>query len=995
MVGRMARFALAAVLLASSLLGPAGLGPHPALARPLAEGVTQSAPIGSALTVAVAVEEAGTPGAQALLYEALPAPDLAADTTPRAPLRVPLPFSDQPIEPDLIAALEAAPDGLADMVIYLADQADLSAAAALTDWNARGTAVVAVLQAQAEATQAALLADLTADGYAPQPYWIVNAIVVKGDAALAHWLAARPEVAVVAANHVHALELDNPAPAPAGADAPAWGVTRIQAPTVWADWGVRGAGIVVANIDTGVVVTHPALLNAYRGWSPGGGLSHDYNWFDAAAQPPEPAPLDRMGHGTHTMGTMVGGAAEGYSALGVAPGAQWITVRACIGLFCSDADLLESAQWLLAPTNSVGLYPRPDLRPHIISNSWGKPGTDAWYLGYVTAWNAAGIFSLFASGNSGSIDYCGSAGAPANYAASYAIGATDATDEIATFSSRGPTVDGRLKPDLSAPGVAVPSAWPDGTVRALSGTSMATPHVAGVVALLWSANPTLIGDLAATQAVLESSAVPRPTAECGDGVATVPNNVYGWGRVDARQAVEAARVDLPWLSLPPTATVRADGTVKFIVTLDARQVSAPGTYHARLLVASGGGVTPVPVTLEVLPAANTALLTGTLTDAWHGQPVFGRVQVAAGPLLTTDLGGHFTATLPFGSYALTATATGHFSVTAALPFTAAAQLDFALTPDLPRLQIAPPPLSATLAFGEQQATPIALTNLGTQPLSVTVSVPASEWIVEAAGEPGAALYDLSATPPLSLTDDQIYPEPLALGFGVPINGLIASQVYVSSNGWVSLSAANNPAPAADCIPTGALAPGTLAGFWADLDPSVGGAVRAAAVDAATFVVSYEALPHWQLAAAPPAPTYTFQIVLHATGAIEYLYGAMGELPDRWGVGMAYDFARGQSLVCHKTPAPLTGTRWQVRNQPLPSLWLAPDPAALTIAPGATMWLTARLSGYGYAAWHPDPFTGRLHLATNDPALPSVDIPATALIGPAPHTLYFPTVRQRR
>ena len=97
------------------------------------------------------------------------------------------------------------------------------------------------------------------------------------------------------------------------------------------------------------------------------------------------------------------------------------------------------------------------------------------------------------NGNSGATNYCGSANAPGNYAESYAVGATDAGDTIATFSSRGPTVDGRIKPDVSAPGVKVPSAWPDGTVRLLSGTSMATPHVAGVAALLWSANPTLIG----------------------------------------------------------------------------------------------------------------------------------------------------------------------------------------------------------------------------------------------------------------------------------------------------------------------------------------------------------------------------------------------------------------------------------------------------------------------------------------------------------------------
>src|SRR6202022_487780 len=122
----------------------------------------------------------------------------------------------------------------------------------------------------------------------------------------------------------------------------------------------------------------------------------------------------------------------------------------------------------------------------------------------------------------------------------------------------GPTSDGRIKPDISAPGVAVPSTWPGGTVQFLSGTSMATPHVSGVVALLWSANPILIGDLAATERVLTSTAVARPTSECGSASTTVPNNVYGWGRVDARQAVQQARVDVPWLALPPSVSLPAN-----------------------------------------------------------------------------------------------------------------------------------------------------------------------------------------------------------------------------------------------------------------------------------------------------------------------------------------------------------------------------------------------------------------------------------------------------
>ena len=323
------RWWLAGVLLFSGLGWPGSGAARPAYAAALAappEPVYDAASIGTAISATVAFDNTGHPAGLALLYDALPAPDAAAQAI-RAPLRVPLPAGPGPIEPDLEQALQAAPDGQAEMVIYLADQADLSAAAALPDWNARGAAVVAALQAQAAASQPALLAALTAAGYAPQSYWVVNAVSVRGDAKLAAWLTARPEVALVAADHTHALEVDTGQVATEGDAAPAWGVTQVGAPSVWADWGVTGAGIVVANIDTGVTVSHPALLNAYRGWSPSG-LSHDYNWFDAAGEPPSPDPVDQMGHGTHTMGTMLGGAAGGYSALGVAPGAQWIAVRA-------------------------------------------------------------------------------------------------------------------------------------------------------------------------------------------------------------------------------------------------------------------------------------------------------------------------------------------------------------------------------------------------------------------------------------------------------------------------------------------------------------------------------------------------------------------------------------------------------------------------------------------------------------------------------------------
>jgi subtilisin family serine protease len=971
--------------MALGALGAALRSPQAAQAPVLA-----TAALGTVVTATVALDNLGHPAGTALLYEALEPGASAARTLPPHELRVPLPEEPGPIAPALSQTL--AQHGTAPFIIYLADQADLSAAAVRPDWNERGAAVVDILRRHAAESQAALLAGLGAAGQHPTSFWIVNAIGVAGDLALAQWAAAQPGVVLVAADEVHALE--DPAPAQAvDAAGVAWGVERVGAPTVWSEWGVRGAGIVVATIDTGAAYTHTALLQSYRGWS-AGGVDHNYNWFDAAGEPPKLAPVDNAGHGTHVLGTLVGRAAGTYASLGMAPDARWIAARACAGLFCTDTALIAAAQWLLAPTNLAGDNPRPDLRPHIINNSWGKSGEDDWYTGYVQAWNASGIFSVFANGNSGAVFGCGSSGSPGQYAEAFAVGATDDEDFIGDFSSRGPTSDSRIKPDLSAPGVAVVSAWPGGGVHTLSGTSMATPHVAGAAALLWSANPALVGDLPATRAALTSSALPLTSPECGPSPTAVPNNVYGWGRLDARQAVQDVRVDVPWLSVPTTATLPANGTGQAVLTFDARQVSAPGTYTARLLVSALNVVTSVPVTFEVQAAANTALVTGALTNHWTGSGVYGRVQVGVGPTVWTDPGGGYTVTLPYGSYALTAAATGYLSATNALDVAGPASSDFVLMPDLPHVAlISAEPYSATLAFGERYTGTATVENLGPRPLTITASVPPLEWAIDAAGTPLASLFDISSAPALPLADDQVYTYPLSLGFSLPIYGQLVSEVYLSSNGWVSAQPVPSALPLANCLDAASLPGAALAAFWTDLDPSAGGAVRAAAVDAETFVISFENVPPWRETPDPSGPTYTFEIVLHASGEVDYLFGDMGELPARWAMGMSRGAGRSQSLACYKAPQDLAHQRWTAHNQPPANLWLSPGSPVTVVAPGGSATVDLVLKGLGYVPWLAQPFQGQLRLATNDPSQPLLSLEARAIVGPPAVTLWLPVVRR--
>jgi subtilisin family serine protease len=974
------------------VLWPAGsLAAQPAAPA----GITATAPLGTTTTATLTLDNTGKPAATVQLYEAWPASQ-AGRPQASQPIRVTLPDSPARIDPQLQQTLAAAPDRPVEMIVYLADQADLSQASQIADWNERGRAVYETLRQHAAASQADLRARLVGRGYAPRSLWIVNALLVSGDGSLADLLAAEPAVGVVTANTAYALDIGQPVAA--AADQPAtWGLDRIRAPLVWGDWGVKGQGIIVANIDTGVYITHTALLQGYRGWSPGG-LSHDYNWFDPTARP-YTSPNDPVGHGTHTMGTIAGRAAASEMAIGVAPAARWIAARGCISTLCENSDLIESAQWMLAPTLANcqpdlmnDCAPRPDLRPHIINNSWGSNSQDEWYRGYVQAWNAAGILSVFSNGNAGR-NGCNTAATPARYSDAFAVGATDSADLIAAFSSRGASTYPTIKPDLSAPGVAVASAWLNGGLSELQGTSMAAPHVAGAAALLWSVNPTLIGDLGRTQDLLRGNSAPIYSSECGESATARPNSVYGWGRLDAYAAVQKVRIDVPWMSLPASVNLPANGSANVTVTFDGRQVPAPGSYAARVLVGRQGTLSGVPASFNVTAATNTAPLTGRVVDRWSGNGIYATLQFNSGLSVNTDYSGSYTVTLPYGAYPLTAKATGYIASGGSVAIPTQSTAVLTLTPDIPHMVIAAPVLSATLAFGERSSTSFTVQNTGTRALKISADVPPAEWSVEdsAAGGAGAQLYPMDSFPALVLQDDEVYSQTVDFGFSLPVYGGYADRGYVSSNGWISTEYQRSAAASSTCFPTQSLPPGTLAPFWADLDPSQGGAIRAGRFNADTFVVSYEEVPLWQDPSITMtlAPTYTFQISLHSDGRVQYHYGEMTRLPSRWSIGASYGLNRGQAIACAPQSTALGGRTWTLRNQASAQLWLYGPSATVTIPPQSSAVLTGMLRGFGHTPWRSQPAEGVLRLLTNDPRRSVVHIPGFVQVGAPPYRQFYP------
>jgi bacillopeptidase F len=368
-------------------------------------------------------------------------------------------------------------------------------------------------------------------------YYIVNGMAVTATKEVAEKVASFAEVEKVLPNETRQLfttkteDAVTPKSEIANVE---WNVARVKAPDVWA-MGIDGAGTVVASIDTGVQWDHPALKEKYRGYnSSTGQANHDFNWFDATAG--QATPYDDLGHGTHVTGTMVGSETNGSNQVGVAPGAEFISVKAFSANGGTDVDLLEAAQWILAPTDSEG-NARVDLAPDVVNNSWGGgPGLDEWYRDVVTNWRAAEIFPEFSAGNTtlSNPGGPGSVASPANYPESFATGATDINNAVASFSLRGPSPYAEIKPDISAPGVNIRSSVPGGVYEGgWNGTSMSGPAISAVAALLRQVNADLSVD--EMEQILLDTAIPLTDAQYPE----TPNHGYGYGLVDAYEAVSS------------------------------------------------------------------------------------------------------------------------------------------------------------------------------------------------------------------------------------------------------------------------------------------------------------------------------------------------------------------------------------------------------------------------------------------------------------------------
>jgi hypothetical protein len=416
--------------------------------------------------------------------------------------------------------------------VIMKQQASLGGVEAIADRDQRLRGTYKRLVDTAEQSQRAIRKSLRDKRLRFTPYYLVNGLEVEGGSAVRAWLARRDDVDRVLYDPILRPSVPRDEPITGTREVPSspqWNLTNLGADRVWNDLRVTGENIVVGSSDSGIDGAHPALRDGYRG----GDDSWIDLWYDT------PTPTDDIGHGTHTLGSAVG------KSVGVAPDAQWI---GCVNLgrnLGNPARYLGCLQFMLAPYPRGGdpvRDGRPERAPHVLTNSWGCTvweGCDQAALrGAVDALSAAGLFVVVAAGNTG--PFCDSLkDPPATYRSAFTVGSVDRNDVVSEFSSLGRPQSG--KPDVVAPGQTILSSLPGGRYGFLDGTSMAAPHVAGVVALMWSANPRLIGDIDRTAEILRDTAEPARVGTEQQGECGPEATATGAGRVDAFAAVNAAR----------------------------------------------------------------------------------------------------------------------------------------------------------------------------------------------------------------------------------------------------------------------------------------------------------------------------------------------------------------------------------------------------------------------------------------------------------------------
>ncbi|HEY3717863.1 MAG TPA: S8 family serine peptidase [Jatrophihabitantaceae bacterium] len=777
------------------------------------------------------------------------------------------------------AAPATAAPAQVEVIVVLKSQANVAGVHAPTRVS-RLAGVERLLRSHAAQAQRGVLALLARRGASVSsvtPLWIANAVEVTATPAVIRELAARPDVATVAANST----IQAPA-ASAMTTTAEPNLAVVNAPAMW-DRGYRGQGVVVASMDTGVDATHPDLSAAWRGGA--------NSWYDPNGQHPT-TPTDVNGHGTQTMGVMVGGAAGG-SSVGLAPDAKWIAVK----IFndrgqATTAGIHQGFQWLLDPDGN----PSTADAPNVVNDSWTM-STAACVLDFqldLRSLRAAGILPVFAAGNNGPL--AGTVQSPANLPEAFAVGGTDNSDAVYPYSSRGPsTCAGATAPQVVAPATDIRTSDLYGDYAVETGTSIAAPHVSGALALLLGAFPHLTADQ--QQVALGGSAVDL-------GAAGLDSD-FGYGRLDVLAAYQrlASTPDYTVTVSPPSATVVPGGSTSYDVA-----VSGVNGFAGDVALAVGG-----------IPANASAAISPAVVSGGSG---------------TAQLSVTTNASIAPGSYPLTITATS-----GALAHTAIATL---VVPAPPDFGLAATPSSQSVVAGGSSGYDVTVDarNGFTGDVALTLS-----GLPPSVGTASFAPATVTAAGPSRLT---ITTSAAALTgtYSLTITGASGSTMHTSS---VTLVIAPPPdfslaaSPASRTVNAGGtgtytITVGAVNGFTATVNLSLGG--LPGSVGTATFTPSgITGSGTSQLAVKTPAgaPAGSYPLTITATsGALSHATSVTLTVPPR-------DFTVAAS------PASVTVTRGQTASY-------AVSVASLGgFAGGVTLSVTGLPSG-ATASWTANPVT---------------------------------------
>lgn len=881
---------------------------------------------------------------------------------------------------------ESKPDSKIKVIAVLADQID-NEALNLRLKNAKATfaqrhyEVISSLQQKAALTQRPLikmLNDLEKEGKveAIRNFWIANAIAFSGTPEAIRQIAALDYIENV--EYDLPIELIKPIKgefAPPIISTHSQGLDVIHAPQVWA-MGYTGAGRLVSNIDTGVDGTHPALSSRWRG---NNGHPASQCWYDPVGNTSYPE--DYGEHGTHTMGTICGRSSTTYDTVGVAINAQWIAC-ATIDNGATTQQMIASFQFVADPDDNP--YTTDDV-PDVVSNSWGW---SPFWPGYShcdnTFWSAmdgaenAGVVVVFAAGNEGE-NGANSLRTPADRASSYynafSVGAIDghtAGYPIAYFSSLGPcqcaSGNMNIKPELVAPGVNVRSSVPGGGYQETdwSGTSMATPHIAGSVAILRQVNPNL--DVDQIKEIMLQSCVDLGTA--GE------DNTYGHGYLDLYQAVQLAMTERGYINgyvrdnvysqpIPALVSIIGSSVQTTANSSGYYFLSAAPPETTYTVRATYNGYVQDQASIYVIQddtVAHNFYLGPPIIDA---EPVSYNVVVQPGNTTDRDLSiinsgvGTIYYNLNTETYTTLALDDGQ-----EIPAKISA-------PQPEPLGYKEPDQGKPGAGREPYYPPMILDQGGPDAFGHT-------WIdSDEPGGPAVTWVDISSQgTAITFTDDDEYVS-VPVGFSFPFFTGNYSTIYVSTNGILTFGTGTTDYTN-DGIPNSATPNNFIAPWWDDLSPQWGGSVRYYYDSAnSRFIVSYIGVPNYTWSGG--TGSLSFQAILYASGRIDFNYQTMNPgTDDLVSATIGIENSSGNDGLQIAYSQSYMHSNLSLRISA--SYWLDVAPTSGMVPPHDTSIATVTFDASDLALGI---YTGNINLTNNSPNDPDIDIPVTLNVSNVP------------